>query len=173
MKISWLEKKNEDWIVASLERESGDTLNEVSINRKSKKGELFPNFDGLMAGSDVEGELWQSSGGKWYLFPPRSPQKAQGGAYKQKLMEEAVARKETFITKTVASKEESIKLSSAQRDAVLMVTTFHKDQFMKIPHDRVVSQRDYYLDEEAVKSKITEWRDWFLLSKEFNDTPPF
>src|SRR3990167_8509819 len=70
MKITWVENKNEDWKLATLE-ENGATYEEVSINRKSKKGELFQNFDGLMPGSETEGVLWQSQAQKWYLFPPK------------------------------------------------------------------------------------------------------
>ena len=43
--IKWCEKKNEDWIVATLVV-NGSDVTDVSINRKDKKtGKDFPGFD--------------------------------------------------------------------------------------------------------------------------------
>lgn len=119
-KINWCEKKGDDWVVATLE--SGEA--NVSINRTSKKGEAFPNFDGIAPGAEVEGELWQSAAGKWYLFPPKpqashgGPNRGNGGAYKAKMIEETMQKKEASIGRFQDSKEFSIKVSSTFRAAV-------------------------------------------------------
>ncbi len=99
IKISWLEKKNEDWKIATLTNEAGAQFQNVSINRVSKKGETFPNFDTLTNSSEVDGVLWQSPKGGWYLFPPKpeTPQggapRGNGGAYKSKQIMEAMDTK--------------------------------------------------------------------------------
>lgn len=166
-KLEWVEKKGEDWVLASLE--SGEK--DVSINRTSKKGEVFPNFDTLTPGMSVEGELWQSGAGKWYLFPPRPETNAtganrgQGGAFKQKMIEDSMNKKNESITRFQGQKEESIKQMSAQRDAVLIVTTFYKD---RIGNDPILEGEM----DSIIKKKITEYRDWFL-SHEFGETLPF
>lgn len=70
-RVDWSEKKNNDWVLASLLDETGNKLSEVSINRTSKKGEIFPNFDEIRPGAEIKGELWTSTANKNYLFPPR------------------------------------------------------------------------------------------------------
>lgn len=78
-KIFKLEKKNADWIVASLVDAAGDVHENVSINKVSKKGDIFPNFDNLAKDQKVEGRLWKSDSDKVYLFAPKGGAKA---AYK-------------------------------------------------------------------------------------------
>lgn len=171
--ISWLVKKNPDWIVAELtEVPLGTEYKEVSINRTNKWGELFPGFDDLQPGRDVEGEIWQSGQGKWYLFAPK-PQTTQGGAYSankggytaktnqiKQAIKQAQERKEESIGKTLDRKEESIRLSAAQRDAVLIVNT-------------LLGKGEEPWEDGAIKEAIIEWRNWFLLDDEFNNPPPF
>lgn len=157
--INWLVRKSPEWIVAELKDESGTEFKEVSINKVSKKGEPFPNFDGLQPGREIEGELWTSEKGKHYLFPPRAdkPRGGAGGAFKTAQIEKVMDRKEESIGKFQDKKEEGIALSGAQRDAVLMTTTY------------------FGLGsggEEGLKAKIIEWRNWFL-SEEFRTPPPF
>lgn len=155
-KVEWMEKKGDGWIVATLSDGTNKTT-DVSINERNKKGEIFPNFNAITLGGTVEGDLWQSSAGKWYLFAPKAPKQGQGGVFKAKVIEEAQVRKESSINRTMDRKEESIKLSSAQRDAVLIVTTFYKDSG---------------IDAQEIKEQIVKWRDWFL-SEDFNTTIPF
>lgn len=71
MKIDWLVKKDDNWIIATLIKEDGTKINDVSINRANKKGEVFPNFDEIRPGNSIDGTLWQSPSGKWYLFAPK------------------------------------------------------------------------------------------------------
>lgn len=158
VKIDWLVRKSPEWIIATLLQEDGTKLDEVSINKTSKKGEPFPNFDGLMPGHEIEGELWTSSAGKHYLFPPRIAKTAQGGAFKSKQIEEAQTRKKNDIEHFQTTKEESIRLASAQRDAVIMVATIFKDQVVTPDH---------------LRSEIINWRNWFLNDQDFNNPPPF
>jgi len=160
-KINWIEVKGPDWKIASFE--SGES--DVSINRTSKKGIPFPNFDNLGAGVEIEGNLWKSDAGKLYLFPPEAPKQANGGAYKQKMMDEAVARKETSIKGFQESKEESIRHISAQRDSVLIVVNLYQE----IARDTVLTASE---KDSAIKKKIIEFRDWFLSDK-FKETTPF
>ena len=72
-KIDWMEKKSDDWIVATL-LEGTIKHSDVSINRTNKKGEVFPLFDNIQAGREVEGaEIWVSQTGKKYLFALSKP----------------------------------------------------------------------------------------------------
>lgn len=166
--IKWLEKKSNDWIVATLVEAATQTgippneLKDVSINRVNKKGEVFPKFDEITNGGTVEGEPWASQAGKWYLFAPK-PQSTRGGApsaFKGKQIEEAQARKAESIEKFQSSKEESIALMAAQRDAVLIVTATMKN----------IAEGEVYR-EDYLKSEIIKWRNWFL-SDDFK-APPF
>jgi hypothetical protein len=83
-KVELVEVKNKDWYQVSLSKE-GVTIDNVSVNRADNKGRLFPNFDGIMTGCEVEGELWESKMGKHYLYPPKPTSVANqgnGGAYR-------------------------------------------------------------------------------------------
>lgn len=90
-KIFKIEKKNADWIVASLVDAAGDVHENVSINKVSKKGDIFPNFDTLEVGTKVEARIWESDAGKKYLFAPK------GGA-KAPIMGQPTTGKGTFNT---------------------------------------------------------------------------
>ena len=154
--IEWLEMKE----TSTGKRKADATIKgEDGHNQDVTIWADFPGFAELNPGATVEGEIKPASDPKYKpsLSPARSPYKAQGGGYKAKVMEDAMVRKETSISKFQDNKEQSIKLISAQRDAVLMVTTFYKDQ---------------NLDSTELKEKVVSWRDWFL-SEKFNETLPF
>lgn len=70
-KIFKIEKKNPEWSVVSLVDAAGDAHENVSVNKISKKGDIFPNFDTLEVGSKVEGRIWESDAKKKYLFAPK------------------------------------------------------------------------------------------------------
>ena len=161
--ISWMERKNNDWIVANL-LEGATEIKEVSINRTNKKGEIFPSFDEILNGGEVEGELWTSSAGRNYLFASK-PKTAQGGGFKSQVIEKAQERKEASIERVLDRKEESIALMSAQRDATLLVCTFYKEQWAKDP----ILEPEL---DSMIKKKVIEFRDWYL-SQEFTDHLPF
>ena len=162
--LDGVEVKNTDWKEISLTRESGDKLTEVSVNRTSKKGEVFPNFDNLQAGQTIEGELWQSPAGKWYLFPPRTAKTASGVAYKAQVIEKAVERKEASIGRFQDSKEYSIKVSSTFRAAVDSAIAEYQEQ-----------SRVSVTTRTPLEQLFEKWREyyWFEFDVDSNKYPPF
>lgn len=152
--VDFVENKNPDWKVAQLigDGGAGAKLTDVSINRSNKKGEVFPNFDGITPGASIEGEPWQSAAGKWYLFSPK-PEKASGGAYrgnggasKTQAIEKAQDRKEGMIKDAQDRKEESIAFFNSTNSALQLLSS---DPLFKEAGD------------EEKKSAISYWRDWF------------
>ena len=74
-KITAVADKTKDWKVVSILNAAGEIVENISVNRTNKKGEVFPNFDAITVGASVEGQLWQSSTGKIYLFAPKETKK--------------------------------------------------------------------------------------------------
>lgn len=110
-KINWLEKKSPDWAVATLLNEDGIETKDVSINKTSKKGDIFPNFDTLAPGMDIEGEPWASTSGKVYLFPPKPKLEPPTDPMFQKKkpnMERIMEKKDTLIAQSQERKSKSI-----------------------------------------------------------------
>lgn len=66
-----VENKTPDWKVVEILNAAGDLITGVSVNRTNKKGEVFPEFDSIVAGAKIEGQLWESPAGKTYLFAPK------------------------------------------------------------------------------------------------------
>lgn len=73
-KITAVQNKSADWKVVEILNAAGDIVENVSVNRTNKKGEVFPGFDDIQVGATVEGQMWQSPAGKLYLFPPKGSQ---------------------------------------------------------------------------------------------------
>ncbi len=71
-----VENKGADWKVVSLINAAGDLIENVSVNRISKKGDIFPGFDDIKEKTKIEGRLWESDSGKQYLFAPKGGAKA-------------------------------------------------------------------------------------------------
>jgi hypothetical protein len=142
--IEKVEDKSKDWKVTTIKGEQGSVVG-VSVNRVNNKGETFPNFDGIILGATIDGELWRSPSGKNYLFAPKPA--STGGSRANPGIAKAMERKETSIAKFQDSKETSIKLAGAMRDAVLITTTFYKD---------------LALEDADIEAKIKQWRNWFL-----------
>lgn len=162
-RIEWLEN-DKYGIKVFLSREDGSKLQAVL-------GKEFNGQD-LMAGHTIEGTEWTSpKNGKIYIFPPKEDKhtayqyKPVYGAKQspQTAIKEAMQKKEASIEKFQDSKEQSIKLASCQRDSVLLVVA-------EINASRGVAE-DW--NEKDIKEKIIKWRNWFLLSDEFNNVPPF
>ena len=120
----------------------------------------FPDFANIKLGSVFLANMTKE-GNYWNLSYDGQEKSSMGQNYPNKTasIAKAMEKKEASIEKFQSSKEESIKLSSAQRDAVLIVK-----EMMSI------GQWD---KEEVVKKEIIKWRNWFLLSKDFNEIPPF
>lgn len=170
VKIEWLENKTEDWKVASITDDRGSKITEVSINKTSKKGEAFPNFESLMVGMEVEGELWQSNGGKWYLFPPK-PQtptgganRGNGGAFKSLQIEKAQERTHAHVTEAQDRKEFSIKVSSTFSQASAMALAEWQEQKRISPHTS-----------QSIEALFIKWREWLWRNYDVAETdyPPF
>lgn len=70
-KVTQVNNKSADWKVISVVNSDGDEVHEVSVNRTNKKGEVFPDFDKIIVGADIQGQSWVSQTGKKYLFPPK------------------------------------------------------------------------------------------------------
>lgn len=145
--INFLEKKSPEWIVANLLDESGTEIKEVSINKTSKKGDLFPHFDELMSGGTVEGEPWISGAGKNYLFPPKVKlEKPEFMKAKTQQIEKTMARKEESIGRFQDNKEIIIKISSTMRDATLLAVA-------EMQHTSPSSHSD-------IELLVLKWRKW-------------
>ena len=149
--IEWLERKTTS---------TGKAYMQITLEGEGEKKVSiwsdFPDFANIMPGGKVSGELKQNDKGYWNLYPPRTGAKPNGGAFKQKVIEEAQARKAGDIERFQGNKEEAIRIQSAQRDAVLIVTQLQRD----------------LITENEIKEAIVAWRNWFL-SDDFKEHPPF
>lgn len=145
-KISWVEKKNNDWIVSTVNDFNGAEFKDVSINRTNKKGEVFPNFDAIMAGHTLEANLWTSSAGKHYLFAPdpKNASTGQNGPSSGGGIAKAQERKAEFIKEAQERKNDSIAYFNALNSAIALVTKLE------------------FKSEGQTKVDIVYWRDWFL-----------
>jgi hypothetical protein len=154
--IEWVEVKNPDWKLISLQ--SGEK--EVSVNRTSKKGEVFPNFDNLAAGIEVEGELWQSQAGKWYLFPPKANPMGPRPAWAGKGgIAKAQETKREDIKNAQENKELGIKVSSTMNKAVEIALAENGPN--------VIVASDF-------QERTKYWRQWLWSEWEkHTDLPPF
>ena len=151
--IEWLENKSPEWKIATLS-ENGHQVMGVSINKNDKKtGQVaFANFDTLMPGNDIEGELWTSPKGGMYLFPPRpqSAPKTTGNAG----IKVAMAEKAKNIEHNIDRKDNSILLSATFRDATLL-TVAH------------LGQKGTDFSSQDIQDEWKIWRTWLM--EQFGD----
>lgn len=140
--VDWVEAKGKDWKLATL-LEGQTKLEDVSINRTSKKGETFPGFDDIGPGTETEGELWTSASGKKYLFPPRA-EKAGFAPRNGSGIKAAQERKAEMIEKAQDRKTESIAYFNSINCAIELVSKMN------------------LLSKENIKEMIVYYRDWFL-----------
>ena len=110
--------------------------------------EDFPDFEKITFGSKVVGTIYEKGQYKT-LYPPKAPKEGGNPAYRTKLMNDAMERKEKSIGQFQASKEESIKLAGCQRDAVLIVTT-------------MMQTNKPVWGEAEIKDQIAQWMNWLL-----------
>lgn len=148
--IEWSENKNNDWKVCTI-KEGNQTITDVSVNRTNKKGEVFPNFDGIAPGFEVECEIWKSQTGKTYMFAPKTQTapRAGGAGIKAAMVEKAKA-----IEHSQDRKDNAIQLSSTFRDATLLTQV-------------TISAQQGDFDREDIKKVWLEWRSWLL--EQFGD----
>ena len=153
--INWIENKSPDWRIANVTDLAGVETKDVSINRVNKKGEVFPNWEGVTLEATIEADLWVSTSGKVYLFAPRPQNAPKKGGFNVGAIKEAQTVKREDIQDAQKRKDHSIKVSGAMRDAILIVTTFGTNDWT----------------EEKIQSEITKWRNWIL--KEHENVEPF
>lgn len=163
-KTNWCEKKNNDWILASIlpQKEDGTwdkEITDVSINRTAKNGQVFPNFDTIAAGVEIEGEFWQSQAGKSYLFAPKPKleapafiKQASNSAFKAQQIEKTMARKEESIGKFQDTKEWSIKVASTMGKAV----------------DLAIAEKTPSMDGQDLAEAILKWRKYLWNNWDIN-----
>src|SRR3990167_2564358 len=122
--ITWVEKDKYGNKKASVEKmEDGKKL-DVVLGKEWEDKEI-------MSGFQIDATEWVSpKNGKIYLFKPKeTPKTASGGAFKQKMIEDTMNKKEASIGKFQDKKEESIRLASVLRDATLLtIAELGKDE---------------------------------------------
>lgn len=147
LKITSVEDKSKDWKIVSLITSTGVSVDDVSVNRTNKNGEIFPEFDGIVKDADIEATLWTSPTGKQYLFAPKLPPqrpKFMGGSGIAKAQE----TKAENIKEAQERKNEAIQLAGAFRDATLVSLQALRDN--PFPTD------------EEYKAEWTKWVKFFL-----------
>ncbi len=156
-KVEWVENKSPDWKIATLSNSEGNQKENVSINRVNKKGEVFPNFEGITPGAEIDGEAWQSDSGKWYLFAPKAEKTYK--TFQRKDMNAVMEKKAEHIAHAQDNKEQGIKVSSTMRMAVDIAAASGIEG--KTPVD--------------IQNSIKLWRTWLWSEwdKEDSDFPPF
>lgn len=119
----------------------------------------FPGYAGIMAGSEVEGEIVVK--GKYKsLYPPRSagapsaPKPASSAA-----IGVMVEQKNINIEKSQDRKEVGVKVAGAMRDATLILTSLYKEEFEKMP---AVVRGD------KLREAHKQWVEFFV--KSYDDT---
>lgn len=120
--IQTIENKAEGWKIADLKALDGTEIENVSINKIDKKtGETaFQDFDSLVEGGSIQGELWTNPAGKHYLFAPKKAAPRAGNTAPG--IKAAQERKETGIAKAQDRKETGMKIAASFRDATLLLT---------------------------------------------------
>ena len=113
-------------------------------------------------GDRIEANAWQNpKNEKWSLYPieDRKPSGGAGGAYKQAVIEKAVARKEEGIARSQDNKEHGIKVSSTMRMAV----------------DLALAEKDDANVLDTLEEGIRKWRrycwdNWDVDAKDIDPT---
>lgn len=110
--------------------------------------EDFPNFATTTFGSLVEGDLVEKekNGYKTFtIYPPKQATTGTTSGNKGAMASKMMDKKAENIAVAQDRKEESINKSACQRDAVLLTTTFYKDQMMT---------------DSEIAEKIEHWRKY-------------
>lgn len=162
-KIKSAENKSIDWKVVTTISPDGYETPNVSVNRKNKNGEVFPNFDGVVEGATIDATVWKSPAGKWYMFAPKTASNGSNFANKgPSSIKAAQERKAEMIEKAQDRKSESIAYFNAVNSAITLRAADRTLLF-----NSVQDEREY----------LTVWRNWFLSEWEkYNDLtnePPF
>lgn len=120
----------------------------------------FPDFANLRIGGVVRGQLVQKEQYTNLLSETQSRGKfGPSGGYKQKVIEETMARKEKSISGFQDNKDFSIMVSSTMRDAVSLAIAEIKD----------------ITTLNTLEKDILKWRTWLIENWNIDpkDVPPF
>ncbi len=120
----------------------------------------FPDFANLKVGSVVRAKLEQK-GQYWNILSETQakPRGGASGAYKEKVIGEAMERKEKSISSFQDNKEFSIKVASTMSGAVALAVAEYKDKTILDTLDKAVLKWREFL-----------WRNWDVDPKDY---PPF
>lgn len=134
-----------------------EVANEV---RKVSMWSFFPDFANIKEGSVFMGKM--TKGEKYWDLTyegAEKPRGGQSGAFKQKVIEETMQRKEGSIAKFQDNKELSIKIASTMNKAVELAIAEIKDI-------RTMN---------TLEADILKWREWLWKHWDVKDTeyPPF
>jgi len=132
---------------------------ELEVSFGDKWGEKLAT---LAVGQDIEANAWQNpKNSKWSLYPieDRKPRSGAGGAYKEKVIGEAMQRKEVSIGKFQDNKEWSIMTASSMNKAIDLAIAEYRDETIL----------------DTLEQGIKKWRDFIITNWEIDpkDYPPF
>lgn len=150
-KVEWSEVKKEG-------NTNGRAWKITEMTLKDEQGvitEKVSTFDSVMTGAEIEGSVVKNDKGYLTFKKLEAPNfvKENRSAFKQKVIDETMQRKEQSIGKFQDSKEWSIKVSSTMRDAVLLAIA----------------------EQNPTKENVLKWREWLWnnFDVETDQFPPF
>lgn len=151
--IEWLERKRTSTGKDKIDATLSDGKNSIDVTIWDN----FPNFTGLMAGQDVEGDVVTKQNGQYTnktLYPVKVATTPKFGASGvSKLMD----KKAEQIEKAQERKSESIAYFNSVNSAIALV-----------------GKRLGEVSEAQMKLELKLWRDWFLSEYEnWNAKEPF
>lgn len=150
-----------------LEMGNGTTKTGKSFKRLKIEGEdgnhkvnLFsdwPDYANVSIGSTIEGTIEQN--GQYENIRSATQTARAGGAYKQKVIEESMQRKEASIGKFQDNKEWSIMTASSMTNAVNLAIAEYKDKNVL----------------DTLDQAVLKWRRFIIENWELDpkDYPPF
>lgn len=104
----------------------------------------FPNYAGISAGSEIDGELKQNDKGYTNLYSNLVPEKKPNN-FKQVMVEKTMERKEQSIGKFQDNKEFSIKVASTFSNAVNLAIANFKQNPTSL---------------RTLEEEVEYWREW-------------
>jgi len=141
-------KTNKPYKKLTIEAPAGNSLD---VNIFSD----FPDFANITIGSVIRGKLEQK-GQYWNILSETQTKRpvGQSGAYKEKVIGEAMQRKEGSIAKFQDNKEFSIMVASTMSGAVALAVAEYKDKTVLDTLDQAVLKwRQFLLDNWNVDPK--------------------
>lgn len=155
--VDWAESKKPDWKVVTIREitEGGNSYEDVSINKVDRKGVTFPNFDGIMPGAQIHGNLWRSPTGKYTLFAPEpkvagtAPARPTGNTGGARGVAAAQERTKTNVAQAQENKGRGVLVAAAFRDATLMLVNYPEYSTMSFDEAKAFHKRirDWYIAE--------------------------